>query len=87
MEAELAALIGRGEVAARIDSAAHVMYARKGDARAATYRDALAAGEGYLAGTKAMLLRASLVRHDLIQVWGGVRGLGLGVGGGCRDLG
>jgi hypothetical protein len=47
-----------------------VLYARKPDQRGCTYQQALQTGEEYLRGSRALLLRASLMQHDLIQVGG-----------------
>jgi hypothetical protein len=44
-----------------------VLHAARPDARAATYGAVVAAGEAYLRGTRSLLLRASMVRHDLVQ--------------------
>ena len=49
-------------MAARIDSQARVLYKRRGDARAQAFHSALRTGEEHLRGTKALLLRASLVQ-------------------------
>ena len=70
LERELAALISSKQIRARIDSHAKVLYARKPDQRGCTYQQALQAGEEYLRGSRALLLRASLMQHDLIQVGG-----------------
>jgi hypothetical protein len=70
IEAELAELISANEIAARIDSHRSTLHARRADQRSGTYRMALAAGEHYLRNSRALLLRASLMQHDLIQVRG-----------------
>eukprot|EP00887_Chlorella_sp_A99_P005019 scaffold4.g5019.t1 len=55
-----------------------VLYAKKLNQRGSTYQQALRAGEEYLASTKALLLRASILQHDLIQkpIGGGPGGPG-----------
>ncbi|GAB4814501.1 hypothetical protein N2152v2_001547 [Parachlorella kessleri] len=79
IQSELAALIGQKEVSARIDSHRQVLYARRSDQRSTTFRQALQAGEEYLRSSKALLLRASIMKHDLIQKPSG------GGGGGGPD--
>jgi len=66
VEKELAALIMDGQIQARIDSHAKVLYAKQQDQRSATFHKALAVGEAYQRDTKAMLLRASLLSHKVI---------------------
>lgn len=63
----MVSLIASKEVSGRIDTHAKALLSHKEDARAATYRAALDAANQYLKGTKAMLLRAGMLRHDLIQ--------------------
>ncbi|KAK9796991.1 hypothetical protein WJX73_009012 [Symbiochloris irregularis] len=67
LERELAYLIQKGDVAARIDSHNKVLYARHANQRAATFSAVLKAGQEYLDNTSAALLRASLLKHDLVQ--------------------
>jgi hypothetical protein len=65
------------QIAARIDSQAKVLYARTSDARGTTFADLVAFGERYVAESKALLLRAALIKHDMVQVgWVGVGGVG-----------
>ena len=82
LEKELAQLIMDGQVTARIDSQAKVLYARHTDVRAATFHKLLQFGEAYIRDSKALMLRASLLKHDLIQRGGGGRRGGGGGGGG-----
>jgi len=81
LDKELAALIQENLVPARIDQVGGVLYARHADARKATFARALAAGEAYERDTKALLVRASLMQHDVVQK----RGPGRGGGGGGGD--
>lgn len=67
LEKELASLIMDGQIQARIDSQAEVLYARHADVRAQTFARVLATGESYIRESKALLLRASLIKHELIQ--------------------
>ncbi|WIA41006.1 hypothetical protein OEZ86_004647 [Tetradesmus obliquus] len=77
LEKELAGLIVEGQVSARIDSQAKVLYARHQDIRAATFAKVLSVSEAYVRESKALLLRASLLKHDIVQ-----RAAGGGGGGG-----
>jgi hypothetical protein len=79
---ELAAGIAEGRIAARIDARAGVLYARHADARRATFQRALAAGAAYERDTKALLVRASLMQHDVVQRGSRREGGGGGGGGG-----
>ena len=67
LERELAALIASGNVSGRIDAPARALLCTKEDARGATYRAALDAAQQYLRGTRALLVRAAMMRHGLIQ--------------------
>ncbi|KAG1663636.1 hypothetical protein FOA52_011691 [Chlamydomonas sp. UWO 241] len=90
LEKEVAGLIIEGKVHARIDSHRKVLHASHADVRGQTFQQVLSAGEAYLRDTKAMLLRASLIKHDFVQPkpgGGGDRlgdrmgGMGGGMGG------
>lgn len=65
IEAELAALIGDGQVLARIDSAHKILYARRSDRRRLVFAQALANGRAQLEECESALLRSSLQRHDV----------------------
>lgn len=78
IEKELAVLISGGEIQARIDSHAKILYAYKKDARSEMYAAAVEAAEGHIRDGKALLLRVSMVKNDLVQRRGGGGG---GVGG------
>jgi COP9 signalosome complex subunit 1 len=82
IEKELAVLISGGKIQARIDSHAKVLYAFKKDARSEMYGAAVEAAEGHVRDGKALLLRVSMVKNDLVQRRGG----GGGVGGGMMAL-
>ncbi|GFR53055.1 hypothetical protein Agub_g15730, partial [Astrephomene gubernaculifera] len=67
LEKQLAVLIMEGQISARIDSATKVLYASQSDARASTFSRVLAVGEAFCRDTRALLLRANLVKHDFMQ--------------------
>ena len=90
LEREIAGLIMDGKVQARIDSESKVLFAKKPDPRLETQKQVIEAGEAYLRDTKALLIRASIIKNDFIQKprngKGGDGGGGGGKGGG-RDRG
>lgn len=67
LEGEIAALIASKDITARIDSHNKILYARTTEQRSTTYRNVLKAGEEHLRATKALLLRASMLRFNLVQ--------------------
>uniref|UniRef100_A0A1D2A2X4 PCI domain-containing protein n=1 Tax=Auxenochlorella protothecoides TaxID=3075 RepID=A0A1D2A2X4_AUXPR len=80
LEAELEALIVGGRLSARIDGAAGVLRAHRPDARAGALGAVLAAGEEFVAASRLLALRASVLQHGLVQ-----RSLGAGPGAGRGD--
>ncbi|KAL3145664.1 COP9/signalosome complex subunit Csn1 [Trebouxia sp. C0010 RCD-2024] len=81
LEKELAELIQSSQIQARIDSHNKVLYARHTDQRKATFQTALRTAEQYLGDTKALLLRANLLKHDFAQKQGEGQEQGHGRGG------
>ncbi|CAG9462452.1 unnamed protein product [Pedinophyceae sp. YPF-701] len=81
LQAELEALIEGGQIDARIDVARGVLVERTRDDRAAAYEAALAGSDAMLGSTRALLLRASLVRHDVSVKRPARAGRGHGDGG------
>jgi hypothetical protein len=67
LEKELAGLIASKDIHARIDSHAKILIARKANQRTATFTQVLHTAEEHLSATRALLLRASMVRFDLVQ--------------------
>ncbi|RWR80770.1 COP9 signalosome complex subunit 1 [Cinnamomum micranthum f. kanehirae] len=64
LEKELEALITDNQIQARIDSHNKILYARHADQRNATFQRVLQTGVEFDRDVRAMLLRASLVKHD-----------------------
>lgn len=64
LEKELEALITDNQIQARIDSHNKVLYARHADQRNATFQRVLQTGREFDRDVKAMLLRASILKHD-----------------------
>eukprot|EP00968_Pinguiococcus_pyrenoidosus_P016763 scaffold1637_cov253-Pinguiococcus_pyrenoidosus.AAC.3 len=58
-------LIADGKLAARVDSEAQALYAATDDAQGATFREVLKTADHFLAGSRALLLRMSIVQHNL----------------------
>lgn len=67
LEKELASLIMEDMIQARIDSHNKILYARHADQRNTTFQKCLSTGEAYVRETTSMLLRASLLKNDMIQ--------------------
>jgi COP9 signalosome complex subunit 1 len=67
LEQELVTLIASKQISGRIDTHSKAFLSTKEDARTATYRAAINAAEHYLRSTKTMLLRAGMMRYDLIR--------------------
>jgi COP9 signalosome complex subunit 1 len=65
LQKELAQLIMKKEIKARIDSHNKIVYASHADQEAATYNAALQMGAEYERRTAALLLRADLIRNDI----------------------
>jgi hypothetical protein len=55
---------------ARIDSHNKILYARHADQRNATFQRVLQTGSDLQRETKALLLRANLMRHDFVMKGG-----------------
>jgi COP9 signalosome complex subunit 1 len=70
LEKELAALITENQIQARIDSHNKILYARHADQRNATFQRVLQTGSDLQRETKALLLRANLMRHDFVMKGG-----------------
>lgn len=67
LEKELAALIMENQIQARIDSHNKILYARHADQRNATFQRVLQTGADFERDTRAMLLRANLMRQDFVM--------------------
>ena len=66
MEEDICALITDGRLVARIDTTLGIVAKRRTDVRAETFTKVLAMGDRYLRDTKALALRISLTRHDVV---------------------
>jgi COP9 signalosome complex subunit 1 len=67
LEKELAALITENQIQARIDSHNKILYARHADQRNTTFQRVLQTGSDFQRETRAMLLRANLMRQDFVM--------------------
>merc|ERR1719152_63755 len=68
VEKELAVLISEGEISARIDSHNKVLQSRSVNTRSSTFAKALEVGLKSNKEANAMLLRASVLRHNMVVV-------------------
>eukprot|EP00455_Lapot_gusevi_P028186 TRINITY_DN2999_c0_g1_i2.p1 TRINITY_DN2999_c0_g1~~TRINITY_DN2999_c0_g1_i2.p1 ORF type:complete len:284 (-),score=86.75 TRINITY_DN2999_c0_g1_i2:71-835(-) len=66
LEGEVADLIGRNKIQARIDSHNKVLYSKLSDQRVAAYQQALQVGGSYLRNAKSILWRMSLLKHNFM---------------------
>jgi COP9 signalosome complex subunit 1 len=66
LEDELTQLILVGQISARIDSHSKTLYARDVDERSNTFERSLAVGRQYQLRTKALILRAAVIRNQLV---------------------
>lgn len=66
LENELITLILEGQISARIDSHAKVMYAREVDERSAVFQKAVEVGDAYVLRTKVLLMRALLQNNNIV---------------------
>uniref|UniRef100_A0A7N0ZQZ8 PCI domain-containing protein n=1 Tax=Kalanchoe fedtschenkoi TaxID=63787 RepID=A0A7N0ZQZ8_KALFE len=67
LEKELEALITDNQVQARIDSHNKILYAKHADQRSTTFQRVLQTGNEFDRDVRAMLLRASLMKHECSQ--------------------
>lgn len=72
LEKELAALIMENQIQARIDSHNKILHARHADQRNGTFQRVLQTGSDFERDTRAMLVRANLLKHDFVMK-GGLR--------------
>eukprot|EP00027_Filamoeba_sp_ATCC50430_P017206 CAMPEP_0168568636 /NCGR_PEP_ID=MMETSP0413-20121227/15686_1 /TAXON_ID=136452 /ORGANISM="Filamoeba nolandi, Strain NC-AS-23-1" /LENGTH=419 /DNA_ID=CAMNT_0008600991 /DNA_START=146 /DNA_END=1405 /DNA_ORIENTATION=- len=66
LEKELTRLIMDGSIQARIDSHNKRLYARQTDQRSATFQKTLEMGQEYQDNSKALLLRVSMLKNDVV---------------------
>eukprot|EP01026_Neomeris_dumetosa_P074899 TRINITY_DN7843_c0_g3_i4.p1 TRINITY_DN7843_c0_g3~~TRINITY_DN7843_c0_g3_i4.p1 ORF type:complete len:451 (+),score=45.50 TRINITY_DN7843_c0_g3_i4:107-1459(+) len=67
IEQDLAKLIRNGRIVARIDSQNKIMFARRSDIKNASFDNALKVGEQFLVQAKSVLVRANLMKYNLVQ--------------------
>ena len=67
LEREIADLIAKGHISARVDSHNKILYSRGTDHRSATFAKVEKAGRDYLRDSENILLRARLLEHNLVQ--------------------
>eukprot|EP01023_Acetabularia_acetabulum_P060167 TRINITY_DN7231_c0_g1_i1.p1 TRINITY_DN7231_c0_g1~~TRINITY_DN7231_c0_g1_i1.p1 ORF type:complete len:417 (-),score=45.74 TRINITY_DN7231_c0_g1_i1:189-1439(-) len=67
IEAFLTKLIRDGKIIARIDSQSKIMYARHQDVKNASFKTALKTANKFFVQSRAILIRANLLKYGLIQ--------------------
>ena len=67
LEKEIAALIAKGHIQARVDSHNKILYGRHANQRNNTFQRVVGTGNDYERDSKAILLRATLLQHNLQQ--------------------
>jgi len=64
MQHEVAKLIGKRQLDAKIDSQRKILFARHADQRGITYHNAMRVSGDFLDNTQALILRMNLLKHD-----------------------
>jgi COP9 signalosome complex subunit 1 len=64
MQKEVAQLVGKGQLDARIDSHAKILHVRHANQRRQTYQSAMRVSQDFLDSTQALILRMNLLKHD-----------------------
>jgi len=64
LQAEVAKLIGNGELDAKIDSQRKVLHVRNANQRKAAYEKAIRVSQDFVDTTQALVLRMNLLKHD-----------------------
>ena len=60
-------MISAKKVSARIDAEHQILYAQHGDARRDSFTKVTALTQNFLQENKALLVRLSLIKHDIMQ--------------------
>jgi COP9 signalosome complex subunit 1 len=85
LERTLAELIQENKIAARIDSHKKILHARHSDQRNDTFAQALQVGHRYVRDVRSLIMRLSLVEHDIAVRGADAKRKGRGGGGGERE--
>jgi len=64
IQAEVAQLVGKKQIDAKIDSHRKVLHVRHANQRRATFQNALRVSQEFLDSTEALVLRMNLLKHD-----------------------
>lgn len=64
IQREVAQMISKGQLNAKIDSHKKILHVRHADQRRQTYRNTMRVSQDFLDATQALLLRMSLLKHD-----------------------
>merc|ERR1712039_613346 len=64
IQSEVAQLVGKRQLDAKIDSHKKILHVRHADQRSATYQNAMRVSQDFLDSTQALVLRMNLLKHD-----------------------
>jgi len=64
IQREIAQLVGKQQLDAKIDSHKKVLHVKSSDQRKATYRSSMRISQEFLDTTQALVLRMNLLKHD-----------------------
>merc|ERR1712151_824950 len=64
IQSEVAQLIGKKQLDAKIDSQKKILHVRHSDQRSATYQNAMRVSQDFLDTTQALVLRMNLLKRD-----------------------
>jgi len=64
MQAEVARLVSKGQLDAKIDSHKKILYMRHANQRMAAYQNTMRVSEDFLNTTQALILRMNVLKHD-----------------------
>merc|ERR1719161_424500 len=64
IQREVAQLVSKRQIEAKIDSHKKVLHVRHADQRKATYRNAMRVSQDFLDSTQALILRMNPLKHD-----------------------
>merc|ERR1712187_254269 len=64
IQAEVAQLVGKGQLEAKIDSHKKILQVKHANQRKTAYRNAMRVSQDFLDSTQALVLRMNLLKHD-----------------------
>jgi len=64
IQSEVAQLVGKRQLDAKIDSHKKILHVRNANQRQATYQNAMRVSQDFVDSTQALVLRMNLLKHD-----------------------